>query len=126
MEYIHEQLEENIIEDQATQHNCEIFPQLRPFRHGGFLEDNITAQVKTNRKCNRKADQESCDMGADRQEADMDRRLAKNEIIGNEEKADIQQGIESAAGSVAESLKWHDAPEHRIEQVYHRQYYALY
>lgn len=126
VEYIHKQFQENIIEQEAAQHYGKIFGELLPFPGAGFLEYHVPAQVKTRGKSHGKADQESGNMRPYGNKRQVHRLLLQDEIVGNEKKADIQQGIGPPAGCVTECLQGHEPFKQGIESIHDPEDQLLY
>ncbi|GAC1533752.1 MAG: hypothetical protein NVS3B15_14440 [Sediminibacterium sp.] len=60
-------------------------------------------------------------MGPDGKKGNMYSLFMQYEIVRNKEKRDIQAGIETAAGSIAESLQGHDLFEQRVKKIHQLQ-----
>jgi len=117
MPALHEQLDEDIVQQQTDDHQHEIAEQLHPSLQRGFREDDIPHQKEP---CG-KADAESHDDGGDIRLEDHKAKihilLVQNEIIADGESKDVDKNIGPAAGRIPEGLQGHDPPENGVEKI---------
>lgn len=126
MEYIYKQFQESVVKYKAAKYHGKIFCKLFPFPHTGFLENHVSAQVKPYRERKTETDKKSGDMRPYSNKRQLYRLFMQDEIVANKEKADIQTGIKTTAGGIAESLERHDFTERRVKNIHHPQNNALY
>jgi hypothetical protein len=119
VEALHEELEENIVDDQAADDDQHIPRELYLAPQVRTMKGDVHAQVKTDREGNEEGHEKRGIVRLQRNEADMDDGLFKYKIIGDRIDKEAQNGIGAAAGRVMIGLQGHEPPEDGIENIQH-------
>ena len=117
MELLYEELDEDIVEQQADDHQDEVSEQLYPAVQGRFGEDDVPCQEKAEGKADAERDQDRCDMGLDHQESQIHVVLVKNNVIGDGIHDNVDNSVGPPACGIAESLQWHYPAERRVKKI---------
>lgn len=118
---INEKLQEDVVEKDADKYHSKITSQLRAFGNLCLLKDYVTTQVEPHGKGKKEANEEGCYMSPDGDGGNMNGLFFKKKVEGAKEKENIQQGIGTAAGGIAEGLQGEYLSEWRIKSIYHFQ-----
>jgi hypothetical protein len=117
MKALHEEFQENIIEEYCAQHRQEVAEKLRSTSHRGTLENDVSRERKANGEGEYEGKYECGDMGTDRHEGQHKVLLPENEVIADKKKENIKGGIRPAAGGIPESQLVHEPAERRVEKI---------
>jgi hypothetical protein len=117
MELLNKELDEDIVQKEADNHQQKIAEELYPSVQRGFGEHDIAGQEKTCRKAHAKGNENRCNMGLDDKEAKVNVMFVQDKIISYGIHDDIQHSICSPAGRVAKSLQRHYLAKGRVKEI---------
>lgn len=118
---IDKKLQEHIIEKDADKYHGKIAAQLCAFGDFCLLKNHIPTQVEPHGEGKKEANEKGSNVCANRNGGNMNRLFFKKKVESAIEKQDIQKGISSAAGGIAEGLQGEYLSEWRIKSIYHFQ-----
>ena len=90
------------------------------------LEDDVHAQIKSNRECNTKRHEHGRNVRLKCNESQVENMLAQDEIVGNKINSESQNRICSATRRIMIGLQGHKAFEYRIENIQRRSIFVFY
>jgi hypothetical protein len=114
MEVFNEELDKNIIQVHANQHQDEITQELDAASQDGPGENDKAVQQVTGGKAYCKRHEEGRNMRADGSQGCKNDLFSQNEIVRQEVKKNVEKGISTSACCVAECLNRHQLPERNV------------
>ena len=120
MELLYKELDEDIVQEKADNHQQKIPEELYPSVQGGFREHDIAGQEKTRGKAHAKGNENRCNMGLDDKEAKVNVVFVQDKIIAYGIHDDIQYSIGTSTGRIAKSLQGHYLAERRVKEIENR------
>src|SRR5258708_36354510 len=96
MPLLHEELDKDIVQEQADDHQHEIPEQLYPAMQGGLGEDNSAHQEKPRRETNAKGNEYGSRIRFQSHKPKVPILFMQDEIITDKENKNIQQCVPSA------------------------------
>jgi len=94
---------------------------LRAFGDLCLLKNYVTTQIEPHGKGKKEANEKGCYVSPDGDGGNVNWLFFKKKVEGAKEKENIQQGIGTAAGGIAEGLQGEYLSEWRIKSIYHFQ-----
>jgi len=122
MELLYKELDEDIVESKADNHQQKIPEELYPSVEGGFREYDVPGQEKPRRKAHAKGNENRCNMGLDDKESKVNVVFVQDKIISYGIHNDIQNSIGTPAGRIAKRLQGHYLAEGRVKEIEKRDY----
>jgi hypothetical protein len=114
---LYKKLQEKIIKDNANSYHHEIAHQLDPATYHGIGKYYMPHQHEADGECHCEGNDESRYVRTDGHKWQVQHLFLQDEIVTDKIDEDVQQGIPSPAGKVAECLPVHDMAERRIEKI---------
>jgi hypothetical protein len=105
MKVFHKKPDKNIIQNNANQNQEEIPEKLYPPVKNGSGKYHVTHKHETGGETDKEGYDESCDMGFERDETQMQNFFMQNIIIGQEKHQNIENRVGASANSISEGLK---------------------
>jgi hypothetical protein len=117
MELLHKELDEDIIQPEADNHQQKIAEELYPSVQGGFREYDVAGQKKPRWKAHAKRNENRCNMGLDDKEPKVHVVFVQDKIIPYGIHDDVEDSISTPAGRIAKSLQGHYLAEGRVKEI---------
>jgi hypothetical protein len=117
VEFLNEQADKAVIQQNTKYNQQEIPKKLDSAVETGTGKHDIAHQQESCWKADQEGHHKSGDIGFECQEANMQYLFMQDKIIADKKNQDIQDGIGSAAGGIAESLYGHQLSEGRVEKI---------
>ena len=117
MEVLNKQLDEDVIQVYAHQHEHKVPEQLHPALQYRAGENDVAVQHVACRKADGERDQEGGDMRADRAGGRVNDFFPENIVVCEKIEEDIQDGVAASASCIAKCLNRHQFPERRVKEI---------
>ena len=117
MELLYKELDEDIVEPEADDHQQKIAEELYPSMQRGFREHNVAGQEEPRWKAYAKGYEDRRNMGFDDKEPKVNVVFVQDKIIPYGIHDDVQDSIGTPACRIAKSLQWHHLAEGRVKEI---------
>ena len=122
MELLYKELDEDIVQEKADNHQQKIPEELYAPMQRGFREYDIAGQEKPRRKAHTKGNENGCNMGLDDKESKVNVVFVQDKIISYGIHDDVQDSIGTPAGRITISLQGHYLAEKGVKEIEKRDY----
>ena len=117
MELLYKELDEDIIQPEADNHQQKIAEELYPSVQRGFREHDVAGQEKPCWKAHAKGNENRCNMGLDDKESKVNVVFVQDKVIPYGIHDDVQDSISTPACRIAKSLQGHYFAEGRVKEI---------
>ena len=117
MEYLDEELQAEIVDEDVAERHEEIPYDLRPATQGGARKTDMPCHPEAREEGDGELEHEGCNVGRESDETEVEHLSTENEMIEHIIEHPFQNQVEPTASRIAEQFEAHHLAERWIEEV---------